>query len=108
MVHSKVIVVDPFGAHPVVMTGSHNMGPRASGFNDDNLVIIENDPELAAAYAVNIMGIYNQYKWRFWREQEAQAGKPENWDGLQDNDTWQDAYLSGPKLDELRFWLGIV
>ncbi len=34
MVHSKVIVIDPYGARPVVMTGSHNMGPKASGVND--------------------------------------------------------------------------
>jgi len=23
-----------------------------------------------------------------------------------DNDTWQDSYFSGAKLDELKFWLG--
>ena len=40
MVHSKVVVVDPYGAHPVVMTGSHNMGPKASGVNDENLLLI--------------------------------------------------------------------
>jgi phosphatidylserine/phosphatidylglycerophosphate/cardiolipin synthase-like enzyme len=67
MVHSKTIVVDPFGDHPIVMTGSHNMGPKASSQNDDNLVIVENAPELAAAYAVNIMGVYDNYRWRFRR-----------------------------------------
>ena len=36
MVHSKVVVIDPFGSHPVVMTGSHNLGPKASGVNDKN------------------------------------------------------------------------
>ena len=44
MVHSKVIVIDPFGDHPVVMTGSHNLGPKASAKNDDNLAIIDNNP----------------------------------------------------------------
>jgi hypothetical protein len=28
-VHSKVVVIDPYGTNPVVMTGSHNMGPKA-------------------------------------------------------------------------------
>jgi phosphatidylserine/phosphatidylglycerophosphate/cardiolipin synthase-like enzyme len=41
MVHSKVIVLDPFGEHPVVMTGSHNLGVKASKRNDDNLVVLE-------------------------------------------------------------------
>ena len=28
MVHSKVVVVDPFGKNPAVLTGSHNLGPK--------------------------------------------------------------------------------
>lgn len=35
MVHSKVVVVDPFGSHPTVLTGSHNLGPKASDTNDE-------------------------------------------------------------------------
>ncbi len=65
MVHSKTIVIDPFGAHPVVVTGSHNLGPKASRANDDNLVVIEGDAALARAYAVNIMGVYDKYSWRY-------------------------------------------
>lgn len=103
MVHSKVVVIDPFGAYPVVITGSHNLGPKASSKNDDNLVIIENNSELAAAYAVNIMSIYNQYRWRYYRMQSEQ---PNKWTGLRDDDTWQDRYLKGAELRELNFWLG--
>jgi len=40
-VHSKVIVIDPFGKKPVVMTGSHNLGHKASTANDNNLMIVE-------------------------------------------------------------------
>ncbi len=103
MVHSKVIIVDPFGAKPVVMTGSHNMGPKASTSNDDNLVIIENSPSLASQYAVNIMSIYNQYK---WRHNQLTQDKSQQWTGLVDKDDWQDYLLTGPRLDEVQFWLG--
>ncbi len=41
MVHSKVIVIDPFGDYPVLMTGSHNLGLKASQKNDDNLAILK-------------------------------------------------------------------
>ena len=41
MVHSKVVVIDPFGEHPVLITGSHNLGVKASRANDDNMVIVE-------------------------------------------------------------------
>ena len=111
IVHSKTIVLDPFGDHPVVMTGSHNLGPKASSTNDDNLVIVENAPALAAAYAVNIMGVYDNYRFRFRRSQAEHAGQDGGaggqpaWHGLQTQDTWQDDYFTGAKARELRFWL---
>jgi phosphatidylserine/phosphatidylglycerophosphate/cardiolipin synthase-like enzyme len=56
-IHSRVIVLDPFGANPVVMTGSHNLGFKASHANDDNLMIVQGNAPLAAAYAANIVAI---------------------------------------------------
>jgi phosphatidylserine/phosphatidylglycerophosphate/cardiolipin synthase-like enzyme len=104
-VHSKVIVVDPFGKHPVVMTGSHNLGPKASAQNDDNLVIIENDPVTAAQYAVNIITIYNQYRWRFMQQEAAKQHKQLNqWNGLDAPWTSQSSYFDGDKAKELKFW----
>jgi phosphatidylserine/phosphatidylglycerophosphate/cardiolipin synthase-like enzyme len=105
MVHSKVVLVDPFSAHPVLLTGSHNLGPKASGINDENLLIIRDAPGLAAAYASNIMAIYNQYRWRFRRQVQPPNKR---WKGLKDNDLWQKGYLrSGSTgLREINFWIG--
>src|SRR4051794_37168104 len=90
MVHSKVILIDPLGPAPVVLTGSHNLGPKASGTNDENLLLIRHAPGLAAAYATNIMAIYNQYRWRFRRHLQPASRR---WKGLADNDSWQQGYL---------------
>jgi phosphatidylserine/phosphatidylglycerophosphate/cardiolipin synthase-like enzyme len=112
MVHSKVVIIDPYGGHPVVMTGSHNMGPKASGVNDENFVIIENNGTLASGYATKIMEIYNQYRWRASQQDTKQETK---WAGLADNDRWQiDAPGADPKTQaydsrrkrELDFWFG--
>jgi phosphatidylserine/phosphatidylglycerophosphate/cardiolipin synthase-like enzyme len=105
MVHSKVVLIDPFGKHPILLTGSHNLGPRASGTNDENLLIIEDAPGLAAAYAANIMAIYNQYRWRFRRQVQPPKKR---WKGLKDNATWQDGYLKpgSRALREIDFWVG--
>lgn len=105
MVHSKVVLVDPFGKHPVLLTGSHNLGPKASGTNDENLLIIRNAPGLAAAYAANIMAIYNQYRWRFRRQTQPVSKR---WKGLKDTDTWQKGYLKpgSVPLREIEFWVG--
>jgi hypothetical protein len=103
-IHSKVVVIDPFGQNPVVMTGSHNLGFKASSENDDNLMIIEGNAPLAAAYAANIIAIYQAYRWNAYVEAHRQD--PKVWHGLVDNDSWQNDYLTGDHLSEYRFWLG--
>ncbi len=108
-VHSKVVVLDPFGPKPVVMTGSHNLGPRASRENDDNLNLIEAEPSLAAAYATHIISVYNAYRWRYVRSEKAKEEGKE-WEGPEDGSAWQDKYYKGEdwkaKQRELAFWLG--
>ena len=95
------------GAHPVVMTGSHNMGPKASGVNDENLILIEGNRDLASQYAGKIMEIYSQYRWR--ASVQADQGKPK-WQGLAADDNWQIKDPSQPydkrRLRELDFWFG--
>lgn len=104
MVHSKVIVVDPFSPDAAVITGSHNLGPKASQKNDENLVIFRRCPEVAQAYASAIMSVYNQYRWRFYRKRSAEASE---YAGLKDDDAWQDPYLKRPeRVQEIQFWMG--
>lgn len=103
--HSKVIVIDPFGDHPVIVTGSHNFSASASGKNDENLLIIENCPELAQAYAVNCMSVYGHYRWPAYQHDQAQA-KPAAGDAgyLATTPAWQAAALSDQKKNDLKFW----
>ena len=103
-IHSKVIVLDPFGENPVVMTGSHNLGFKASNANDDNLVIVEGNRPLATAYAINIVAIFHTYRWNSYVE--AHRKDASVWHGPVDNDQWQAGYLGGDERKELNFWLG--
>lgn len=103
-IHSKVIVLDPFGENPVVMTGSHNLGFKASNANDDNLVIVEGNRPLATAYAINIVAIFHTYRWNSYVE--AHRKDANVWHGPVDSDQWQAGYLRGDELKELNFWLG--
>lgn len=114
LIHSKTIVVDPFGKHPIVMTGSHNLGPKASKSNDDNLVIIENAGGLAAEFAVYIMNVYDHYRWRYekgLREEAAKAAAAASappsgnvWKGLKPNASWQNASYLASAQTEMAFW----
>lgn len=98
IIHSKVVVIDPFSADPVVITGSHNFSASASGKNDENFIIVKGDRELAEAYAVNILGAYVHYRWRVHL---ANAPKPFN--GLKDDDGWLAPRLASQRRD-LQFW----
>ena len=99
--HSKVIVIDPF-TDPVVVTGSHNFSKSASGKNDENLIIIKGNSGLAQRYAVNIMGVYQHYRWRAYLVECAAKGVSP-WQGLRKDDKWQKA--DAEKDAELEFWL---
>jgi phosphatidylserine/phosphatidylglycerophosphate/cardiolipin synthase-like enzyme len=99
-IHSKVIVIDPFGKTPYVITGSNNMGPKASGKNDDNLNIIQ-DKKLAEEYAVNIMSIYNHYHFRF----SSTVNTKTQYKGLTKDPAWMQSYLTADRKTELDFWI---
>jgi len=103
IIHNKIVVIDPFSDNCAVVTGSHNLGFRASHNNDDNLVVIRGHRGLAEAYACHVLDIYDHYAWRYWlKEYPKDFGKP-----LETDDKWQARYILGPnvKSPELRFWL---
>jgi phosphatidylserine/phosphatidylglycerophosphate/cardiolipin synthase-like enzyme len=103
IIHNKIVVIDPFSDNCTVVTGSHNLGFRASHNNDENMAIIRGHPGLAQAYACHVLDLYDHYAWRFLLKQHPDIfGKP-----LQPDDTWQERYISGAdeKSPELRFWL---
>jgi phosphatidylserine/phosphatidylglycerophosphate/cardiolipin synthase-like enzyme len=103
IIHNKIVVVDPFSDNCTVITGSHNLGYRASHNNDENMVIVRGHRGLAQAYACHVLDIYDHYAWRYWLKQHPEIfGKP-----LEPDDKWQERYITGPdeKSPELRFWL---
>jgi len=102
IVHSKVLVVDPLSDDPVVVTGSHNFSAPASQKNDENLLIIRGHKQLAIAYAVQVMSVYQHYRFRSYvREQLAAGKKP--WSYLDDDDQWLKEELKSKAL-EIGFW----
>ena len=104
IIHNKIVVIDPFSPDCAVVTGSHNLGFRASHNNDENMVIVRGHRKLAEAYACHVLDIYDHYAWRYWLQKSPDIfGKP-----LEGDDKWQERYIVGPdeKAPELRFWLG--
>jgi phosphatidylserine/phosphatidylglycerophosphate/cardiolipin synthase-like enzyme len=103
IIHNKIVVIDPFSDNCAVVTGSHNLGYRASHNNDENMVIIRGHRGLAEAYACHVLDLYDHYAWRFLLNEHPEVfGKP-----LEPDDKWQERYIIDKevKSPELRFWL---
>jgi hypothetical protein len=104
IVHSKLIVVDPF-TDPVVITGSHNFSQGASERNDENFVIIRDNRTLALEYAAHVLSVYQHYRWlSFVRDLQAKKRQPQS--ELVEHDRWQARHLTGTPRRELDFWVG--
>lgn len=102
--HSKIIVIDPFGKQPVVVTGSHNLSASASERNDENLLIIRDNPDLARAYAVNCMAVYQHYRWPALQHDAKQNNTNAGY--LTPADTWQQGRENNPDMkSDLAFWV---
>lgn len=109
IIHDKIVVIDPRSPDCKVITGSHNLGYKASYANDENLLIIEGHRRLAEAYATHVIDIYDHYRWRWKAHQNHhdQAGKgAQNGSGLSADPDWQKDYFGSAKADaERSFWL---
>ncbi|MBI3560352.1 MAG: hypothetical protein HY080_01350 [Gammaproteobacteria bacterium] len=104
IIHDKIVVIDPLSDDCVVITGSHNLGYRASYNNDENLVIVQGHKPLAAAYATHVMDIYDHYRWRYVLQQL----KTKAFTGLEGSPAWQKKYFAtdSPARQETLFWTG--
>ncbi|MRV75530.1 hypothetical protein GJ700_27810 [Duganella sp. FT92W] len=63
-VHTKFMLIDPLGATPVVITGSANFSDASSKKNDENMVVIAGDDEVADIYLGEFMRSYTHYAFR--------------------------------------------
>jgi phosphatidylserine/phosphatidylglycerophosphate/cardiolipin synthase-like enzyme len=103
--HDKIVVIDPFADDCVVVTGSHNLGYQASYNNDENLVMIQGNKNLAMAYATHVLDVYDHFAWR-WAVNQGKTA-PDAY--LKSNPSeWLDWYFDAKgqiKTAQLKFWM---
>jgi phosphatidylserine/phosphatidylglycerophosphate/cardiolipin synthase-like enzyme len=104
IIHDKIVVIDPLSRDCVVVLGSHNLGFKASYSNDENMLIISGHRDLAVAYAVHVIDVYDHYRFGAIENDRRRQGK-KGWSGfLEVNDRWQDPYVSGRKGSLSRYF----
>jgi phosphatidylserine/phosphatidylglycerophosphate/cardiolipin synthase-like enzyme len=97
VIHDNVLVIDPFSDNCVVVTGSHNLGFKASYSNDENLCIIRGNRAIAEAYPAHMLDVVNHYNWRHKLAEAKKKGKPSQrpFTDLDETDSWQNKYFKG-------------
>ncbi|WP_245510830.1 phospholipase D-like domain-containing protein [Rhizobium leguminosarum] len=117
IIHDKIVVIDPL--HPdncTVITGSHNLGYKASYQNDENLLIVRGNQSLAVAYAIHILDVYDHYVLRAKLQEELRqsliaTGRPpkaESGGFLNAKASWQGRWFAPAKAPSSRdYFLGL-
>jgi hypothetical protein len=94
-VHTKYMLVDPLGPHPVVVTGSANFSRASTDTNDENMIVIRNDPRVADIYLGEFMRLFSHFAFReAVKIAQARGEDPEVWrpNVLAPTDAWQKDY----------------
>ena len=98
IIHDKIVVIDPLSPDCVVITGSHNLGFKASYENDENLLIIKGNQKLAQAYMTHVMDVYDHYRFRAKQRTQADKGKALDGGFLVADDSWLASRLKPNKV----------
>ncbi len=91
-VHTKIILVDPFGTDPILVTGSANFSTNSTTANDSNTLILRGDSAVADIYATEFMRMFQHYWFRYRQGLQPDEGgtmRPTAVLALQESDGWQ-------------------
>jgi len=110
LIHTKIIIADFTSDQPIVISGSHNLSGNASASNDENFQILHcaaGNTHVADCYGVEVMRIYDHYRFRWFLAQAAKAKSAKLKIPVLDvTDGWTDPYFGGDAMstaDRQRF-----
>lgn len=105
VIHTKVIVVDPFGDDPYIIgAASDNLGLKAAIANDETMLVVRGNKRLAQAYFAHIMDVYSHFLWRYL----VSTGRSTFSGELDETAGWQEKYLAGRTHREYESWVNGV
>ncbi|HEX3579062.1 MAG TPA: phospholipase D-like domain-containing protein [Thermoanaerobaculia bacterium] len=102
-IHSKIILADPFGGDPILVTGSANFSTNSTMHNDSNSLLVRGDTRVADIYATEFMRMFEQYH---FRAAKAKAKDTNTVITLSDTDAWSNRYYvdgSPDAIDRMLF-----
>ena len=103
-VHTKIILVDPLGDDPVVVTGSANYSDASTTSNEENTLVIRRGTTRATSrravervadiYLTEYHRIFMHFPFRAWAQsREVNTGAPQPVSHLEETDHWSQRYF---------------
>ncbi len=94
-IHTKILLVDPLSADPTVITGSANFSPDSTSNNDENMLIINGDTDVADVYISEYARIFQHFYARYWAAELTAANGPTTTTSfLDETSAWQTPYFA--------------
>ena len=63
-IHSKLVIIDPWGREPAILVGSSNHSDESCRKNDENNLLIRGDRRIIAVMTTEFLRMYDHYKSR--------------------------------------------
>ncbi len=90
--HNKIILVDPLGDVPTVISGSANYSENSTSKNDENTLVIKGDDRVADIYFTEFVRLFDHFSFREWL-----AGHKKDFDPfLKEDGNWVNGYFDSP------------
>jgi len=85
-IHNKFMIIDPLSDNPIVITGSANFSDNSTTKNDENMVIIKGNTQVADIYLGEYMRLWKHHSFR-------ESAEWEHPDKFLKTDNWWDRYF---------------
>lgn len=98
-IHTKFLLIDPLGDNPLVCTGSANFSTSSLEANDENMLLIRGDTDVADVYLTEFDRIFRHFYARQVIDRLAAEGRPlTEAKFLDESDGWLGEYTQPGRL----------
>ncbi len=106
-IHAKIILADPFGDDPILVTGSANFSNNSTVHNDSNSLLIRGDQAVTDIYSTEFMRMFEHYHFRASAKKASDKDKAKKTTiTLKTDDSWTTPFYvdgSTAALDRMLF-----
>jgi phosphatidylserine/phosphatidylglycerophosphate/cardiolipin synthase-like enzyme len=103
-VHTKILLIDPLSDDPTVVTGTANFSDNSTDENDENMLVIRGDPEVADIYFTEFNRIFNHLYARYWayKLSQGETAADDTTSFLAETPSWLSPYFADWSPKSLR------